>query len=66
MEDRMIKIEEQLLLVQRQVEQLDGLVRELFESMEGMRVEVTRLRDDTRREIDDLTRSPEDDRPPHW
>ncbi|MCP3904519.1 MAG: hypothetical protein GY715_12900 [Planctomycetes bacterium] len=61
-------IEEKLAFVERHVEELDALVRELFERLERGREESTRWRAETDRRLQALSEdhTPEDDVPPHW
>lgn len=62
----MVALEERILFLERHVEELDGVVRELYDRVQATRDEIARFREETRQQLDDIVRSPEDDVPPHW
>ena len=66
MEQRIIAIEEKLAHLERYVEQLDATVRELYDRLDLQGKDLTRLREDTQTQFNELDRPPEDDKPPHW
>jgi uncharacterized coiled-coil protein SlyX len=66
MDQRIIDVEEKLAFVERHVEELDEVVRGLYEKIDALRREMGTLRDETRRQFQELERRPEDDVPPHW
>lgn len=59
-------LEEKIAFVERHVEELDGVVRELYEKIAAMQGEIVRLRDDVGQRFEEMERGPEDDVPPHW
>jgi uncharacterized coiled-coil protein SlyX len=64
--DGTTRLEEQMAFLERHVEELDSVVRELYERLDSLRDEIGRLRDDTTRRFESMTSDPADDRPPHW
>ncbi len=64
--DDILRLEEKIAFLERHVEQLDGVIRELFERNEEIDGELKRLRDDTERQFGSHDHSAEDDVPPHW
>jgi uncharacterized coiled-coil protein SlyX len=54
MEDRIIRLEEQLAHLDRQVETLDEVVREAFDAIAALRKELDRLRAGTTERIDGI------------
>ena len=61
-----IRLEEKVAFLERHVEELDAVVRELYEKIAAVQKELTRLRDDVGQRFEDIDRGPEDDVPPHW
>ena len=66
MEQRIIAIEEKLAHLERYVEQLDASIRELYDRLAAQGNDLTRLREDTQSQFNEIGRQPEDDKPPHW
>ncbi|MHC5113992.1 MAG: SlyX family protein [Planctomycetota bacterium] len=61
-------IEEKLAYVERHVEELDALVRELFDRLKSGQDQMARWREEVSARLEALgeDRAPEDDVPPHW
>jgi len=66
MDPTITNLEEKIAFMERHVEELDGLVREVFDKLEGLRADMTRFREDTKQQFAERDRTPEDDVPPHW
>ena len=59
-------LEEKIAFVERHAEELDAVVRELYEKITAVQKDVTRLREDVGQRFEEIERGPEDDVPPHW
>ena len=67
MTDRQQLLEEKLAATERHVEQLDELVRELFDKFANLEKSLTRFREETDQRFATRDDSkPEDHVPPHW
>ena len=60
------KLEEKIAFVERHVEELDSVVRELYDKITALQQELARLREETGQRFGEIERSPQDDVPPHW
>jgi uncharacterized coiled-coil protein SlyX len=66
-EQRLIDVEEKLAFTERHVEQLDAQIRELFDTIAALRRRLELFSEDTRRQIDALGETSEEEPPPpHW
>ncbi len=59
MDDRIIRLEEQVAFVQRHVEQLDAVVREASDKVAAIERDLANLRTETRSRIDELAATPD-------
>ena len=66
MSDRVTDLEEKLAFIERHVEELDKIVRELYDRFAALGRDVSRVRDEMSRGLEEMQRRPEDDVPPHW
>jgi len=66
MPDRVTDIEEKVAFLERHVEELDAVVRDLYDKLSAIGIDVGRVRDDMNRGFEEIRRGPEDDVPPHW
>lgn len=64
-----VRIEERLAHLERHLEQLDEVVRDLHQRQDAISARLTRLGEQTKRDLAALSDGPrelEDDEPPHW
>ena len=72
MEDRIIQLEEKVMLLEKYLEDLDAVVRELYEKLEATQAEIQRRGEETEQRLVDLGRAMAEDEdedeppPPHW
>ncbi|MEM1109757.1 MAG: SlyX family protein [Planctomycetota bacterium] len=74
MESRLIAVEEKIAHLERYLGELDGVVRELHDRMDGYKSQIDRLRDEFGEHLSNADDAPEpgrddqleDDKPPHW
>ncbi len=59
MDDRIIRLEEQVAFVQRHVEQLDAVVRDAADKVAAIERDLAHLRRETRSRIDELAETPD-------
>jgi uncharacterized coiled-coil protein SlyX len=72
MEDRIIKLEEKVMLLEKYLEELDSVVREFYAKLEATQADIQRRGEETEQRFVNLGRAmAEDDDddeppPPHW
>jgi uncharacterized coiled-coil protein SlyX len=65
MEDRIVNLEEKFAHLERYVEELDGVVKEVYERLMVLSEELSRLGEATQQQLAELDRRAEDKEPPH-
>ncbi len=68
MDDRLTNLEEQFAFLERHVAQLDEVVREVYDRVDGLTREISQMREEIqeRGNTEEEARTLEDEKPPHW
>ncbi|MEM9420287.1 MAG: SlyX family protein [Planctomycetota bacterium] len=74
MESRLVNIEEKIAHLERHLGELDGVVREMYDRMDGFKAQLEKIRSDLQSHqasagdglAPDSDQQLEDDKPPHW
>ncbi|MBB6428872.1 SlyX family protein [Algisphaera agarilytica] len=74
MDQRLVNIEEKIAHLERHLGELDGVVREMYDRMDGFKAQLEKIRSDLETHqpgsgdapAPDSDQQLEDDKPPHW
>ena len=74
MDQRLVNIEEKIAHLERHLGELDGVVREMYDRMDGFKAQLEKIRADLEAHQPGSGDAPapardqqlEDDKPPHW